>query len=69
MIIKDTIIIFANFMYCSRPPLWVGYFIYFKFTSVFFYFMCSTSIKEIIGKAMHVLLFDVFSGFVLQLKK
>ena len=37
--IKDTInpwqlFIFTNVIRCSRLPLWVGYFIYFKFTSV-----------------------------------
>ena len=36
---------------------------------MFFYFMCSTSIKEIIGKAMHVLLFDVFSGYSTSIKE
>ena len=30
-------LIFANVIHCSRLRLWVGYFIYFKFTPVFFY--------------------------------
>ena len=39
IVIKDTInplklFIFTKVIHCSRLPLWVGYFIYFKFTRV-----------------------------------
>ena len=58
--------------------LWVGYFIYFKFTRVFFYLMFLMDVllqlKKQRGKAMCVLLFDVFNSFMteavlVQLKK
>ena len=60
------LIIFTNVIRYSRLPLWVAYFIYFKFTRVSSivyngYIFCS--IKEtngLINKGMYVLLFDVF---------
>ena len=69
-------LIFVNFICCSRLQLWLGYFIYFKFYTCALLFDifngCSSSIKEInrlIGKGMCVLLFNVFNGcFLAQLK-
>ena len=45
---------FANVIRCSRRSLWVGYFIYFKFTPVFFEWMFFNSVQEIneLGKEM-----------------
>ena len=40
-------LIFASVIRWSRVRLWVVYFIYFKFTPVFFYWMFFNSIKEI----------------------
>ena len=37
-------LIFANVMRCSRLRIWVGYFIYFKFTPVFFQWMFLTDV-------------------------
>ena len=39
-------------MRCSRLQLGVGYFIYFKFTPVFFYLSSVKGINELIGKGM-----------------
>ena len=45
---KDTLkAYFGNVMRCSTLRLWVGYFIYFQFTLVFFWWMSLNSIKEI----------------------
>ena len=68
---KDTInplqlFIFTKVIHYSRPPLWVGYFIYFKFTcvsSIVYKCYIFSSVKEtnlLINKGMCVLLFDVF---------
>ena len=58
--------IFTNVIYCSILLLWVGYFIHFKFTSVFFHLMFLMDVlvhlKKEIDKAVCVLLFDVFNG-------
>ena len=40
-------LIFAIVILCSRLRLWVNYFIYFKFTFVFFQWMFFSSINEI----------------------
>ena len=59
----------------SRLQLWVGYFIYFKFTRVFFWFFngCSSSIKKInrlLNKSICVVLLDIFDRCSLfQLRK
>ena len=50
----------------------VGYFMYFKFTCVFFYLMSLLQLKKnwLISKGMLVLLFDVFNGSsLIQLRK
>ena len=39
--------IFPIVILCSRLRLWVGYFIYFKFTPAFFWWMFFNSVKEI----------------------
>ena len=68
---KDTInplqlFIFTKVIHYSRLPLWVGYFIYFKFTcvsSIVYKCYIFSSVKEtnlLINKGMCVLLFDVF---------
>ena len=45
---KDTLkAYFGNVIRCSTLWLWVGYFIYFQFTLVFFWWMFLISIKEI----------------------
>ena len=52
--------------------LWVGYFIYFKFTRVLFYLMFLMDgllqLKQQIDKAMCALLFDVFNGWSAPIK-
>ena len=40
-------LIFTNIIRCSRLRLWVGYFVYFEFTHLFFYLMFFSSIKRI----------------------
>ena len=70
--VKDTInpsqlFIFTNNIRCSRLPLWVGCFIYFKFLHVSFHIF--SSIKEtnwLMNKRMCVLLFDVFKHLLLR---
>ena len=68
---KDTIkpsqlFIFTNVIRCSRLPLWLAYFIYFKYihvSSVVYQSLIFSSIKEtnwLINKGMRVILFDVF---------
>ena len=60
--LKDTIkAYFCERICCSRQRLWVGYFIYFKLTRVFWYLMFLMNVllqlKKLIGKAMCVFLF------------
>ena len=72
---KDTInllqlFIFTNVIRCSRLPLWVGYFIYLKFTRVSsIVYQSLHPPKEtnwLINKGMCVLLFDVFKHLLLR---
>ena len=68
-------IIFTNVIRCSGLRLWVGYFIYFKFTRVSSTVnqqLIYSSIKEtnkLISKGMCVLLFGVFNGWSLVQSK
>ena len=64
---------FFNVTCCSRLPLWVGYFMYFKLMCVLFYLMFLMDVllqlKKSIWKAMCVLLFDVFNGCSTSVKE
>ena len=62
---------FANVICCSRLQLWVGCFIYFKFTHVFFYLMSLVQLeKRLRSKGICALLFDGLNwSFIVQLQK
>ena len=45
-LIKNTIKVFANVTGCSKLWVWVGYFIYLKFTCVFSYLKSLVQLKK-----------------------
>ena len=64
--------IFTNVIGCSRLPIWVGYFIYLKFTrfsSLVYQLYIFSSINKrnwLINRGIFVLLFDVFKHLLLR---